>query len=290
MAINVTALPEYIEQNKMGLIGKTVFVAPSTKYFNLQTGIKHAATLNLLNTTVEFTDGATCGWNEAGESTLSQRTLEVGNFGINMSFCEKELLPKWIGHDVRVAAGLANLPYEEVFVNDVLSEIQVKLEKALWQGVKATDKIDGILTLVNGTALTATGATAYEAVVAAYEAIPVSILDKAAIFVGMDTFRALALELTSKNLYHYNPVVDESMTIILPGTNTKVIGVAGLNGTKKVVAADPMNIYYGVDMEGDAERFDFWYSRDNQEFRLAIYFNAGVQVAFPDQVVVATIQ
>ena len=55
-----------------------------------------------------------------------------------------------------------------------------------------------------------------------------------------------------------------------------------------IVAADAENIYFGVDMEGDEEKFDMWYSQDNQEFRLAINFNAGVQVAFPDEVVIAS--
>lgn len=289
MAINVTALTDYVDQNRMPLIGKTVFAAPSTKYFNLQTGVKHAAALNILSTDVQFTNGAQCGWNEAGTSALSQRVLEVGNFGINMSFCDKELLPKWAGHEVRVAAGLANLPFEEEFVNGVINSVKAKLEKAIWQGVKATDKIDGLLTILTG-ATNVNGTGVYDATIAAYNAIPVEILDRAEIFMGADSFRALALELTTKNLYHYNPVIDESMTIVLPGTNTKVHGVSGLNGSNKIVAADPMNIYYGVDMEGDEETFDLWYSRDNQEFRLAIYFNAGVQVAFPDQVVVSTIQ
>ena len=63
-----------------------------------------------------------------------------------------------------------------------------------------------------------------------------------------------------------------------------------LNGTKKIVAGDLKgNFFYGTDLEGDQEVFDLWYSKDNQEFRLAIKFNAGVQVAFPDQVVVKTI-
>lgn len=54
-----------------------------------------------------------------------------------------------------------------------------------------------------------------------------------------------------------------------------------------MVAADPANLFYGVDMADDAETFDLWYSKDNQEFRLAIKFNAGAQIAFPDQVVVS---
>ena len=37
------------------------------------------------------------------------------------------------------------------------------------------------------------------------------------------------------------------------------------------------------------ETFDLWYSKDNQEFRLAVKFNAGVQVAFPDEVVLGVL-
>ena len=84
MAINVSALTAYVEEQRLPLIRKTVFAAPSTKYFNLQTGIKHSAALNILNTEVTFGDGATCGWDEAGTSSFSQRTLEVGNYKVNM--------------------------------------------------------------------------------------------------------------------------------------------------------------------------------------------------------------
>lgn len=293
MAINVSALTAYVEEQRLPLIRKTVFAAPSTKYFNLQTGIKHSAALNILNTEVEFGDGATCGWDEAGSSAFSQRTLEVGNFKVNMSFCDKAMLKYWNGYDVRVAAGQKSLPFEEDFVNGIIDGVRVKLEDMIWKGVKANDKMDGLLTILKAESgvikpTIAAGDTIYEKTLAAYKAIPASKLENASIFMGIDSFRDLVLELTAKNLYHYSPEVDSSLEIVLPGTNTKVRGVAGLNGEKAIVAADGENIYFGVDMEGDEERFDLWYSKDNQEFRLAINFNAGVQVAFPDEVVLAT--
>lgn len=293
MAINVSALTAYVEEQRLPLIRKTVFAAPSTKYFNLQTGIKHSAALNILNTEVEFGDGATCGWDEAGSSAFSQRTLEVGNFKVNMSFCDKAMLKYWMGYDVRVAAGQKSLPFEEDFVNGIIDGVRVKLEDMIWKGVKATDKMDGLLTILKAESgvikpTIAKGSSIYEKTLAAYKAIPASKLESASIFMGIDNFRDLVLELTAKNLYHYSPEVDSTLEIVLPGTNTKVRGVAGLNGEKAIVAADGENIYFGVDMEGDEERFDLWYSKDNQEFRLAINFNAGVQVAFPDEVVLAT--
>ena len=293
MAINVSALTAYVEEQRLPLIRKTVFAAPSTKYFNLQTGIKHSAALNILNTEVAFGDGATCGWNEAGTSSFSQRTLEVGNYKVNMSFCDKAMLKYWNGYEVRVAAGQKSLPFEEDFVAGIIDGVRVKLENMIWKGVKATDKMDGLLTILKaeGSVIKPTidsGASIYEKTIAAYKAIPASKLESASIFMGVDNFRDLVLELTAKNLYHYSPEVDSALEIVLPGTNTKVRGVAGLNGEKAIVAADGENIYFGVDMEGDEERFDLWYSQDNQEFRLAINFNAGVQVAFPDEVVLAT--
>ena len=292
MAINVSALTAYVDEQRLPLIRKTIFAAPSVKHFNLQTGVKHSAALNILNTTVAFGDGATCGWDEAGSSAFSQRTLEVANYKVTMSVCDKAMLKYWNGYDVRVAAGQKTLPFEEDFVNGVIEGVAEKLETIIWQGVKATDKIDGILTILGaeGSVIkTEAGTTIYDSVLKAYKAIPAKKLDKAAMFIGVDKFRDLVLELTAKNLYHYNPAVDEKMEIVLPGTNTRVIAVSGLNGKASVVAADPENIYYGVDMEGDEEKFDLWYSQDNQEFRLAINFNAGVQVAFPDEVVLGAL-
>lgn len=292
MAISTTGLTAYVEEQRLPLIRKTIFAAPSVKFFNLQTGIKHAAALNILSTEVAFGDGAACGWNEAGSSEFSQRVLEVGNYKVNMSFCDKAMLKYWTGYQVRVAAGQKELPFEEDFVNGVIDGVKKAMERNIWQGVKATDRMDGILTILADEAdviepSVSSAATTYEKALAVYKAIPASKLDRAEIFMGVDDFRDLVLELTAKNLYHYDPKIDNDLEIILPGTSTKVHGVDGLNGTSKMVAADPENIYYGVDMEGDDEKFDLWYSKDNQEFRLAINFNAGVQVAFPDEIVLA---
>lgn len=293
MAINLSGLTAYVDEQRLPLIRKTIFAAPSVKYFNLQTGVKHSAALNILGTNVAFGDGATCGWSESGTSAFSQRILEVGNYKVNMSFCDKAMLKYWNGYEVRVAAGQKSLPFEEDFVNGVIDDIKDKMETIIWQGKKANDRMDGVLTVLaaaSASTIAPSGvtseSTAYDRAKAVYKAIPAKKLDKAAIFMGVDEFRDLVLELTAKNLYHYQPEVDGELTIVLPGTSTKVHGCPGMNSSSHIIASDPENIYYGVDMEDDEEKFDLWYSQDNQEFRLAINFNAGVQVAFPDEVVV----
>ena len=122
-------------------------------------------------------------------------------------------------------------------------------------------------------------------IMAVYNAIPEKVLDGASILVGSDTFRKFIQELVAKNYYHYS---GENLNgeIMLPGSQVKVIAVNGLNGTDKIVAGQlDKNFFYGCDMMNDEEKFELWYSQDFREFRLAIEFNAGVQVAFPDEVV-----
>lgn len=284
----------------MPLIAEAVLGAKSAKLFNLQTDIKHAAALNLLTTDVAFGDGSTCGWDDAGSQSLTQRILTVGNIKVNMSFCDRDMLAKWMGYEVKVAAGSETLPFEEEFTNEVIKSIQEAVETAIYQGdtassnvnLKAFDGLIKILTGEDGTidVAASTESTALAKVRKVYNAIPEKAFTRGnvAILVGMDTFRALVGDLVDKNLYHYNPGAPEG-EVYLPGTNVRIIGVNGLNGAKKAIAASLDNLFFGTDMVNDLETFRLWYSDDNQEFRLAVKFNAGVQVAFPDEVVLGTL-
>lgn len=287
---NVNALPEYVEQNTELLIAKTVMGSKSADLFTLQTGVKGPVALNILSTDVEFGDGASCGWDDAGEASLSQRTLTPAYLKVNMSICDKVLLGKWAEYEVRVEAGKTDrdLPFEKELLESVISGVNKKLETMIWNGKKGDASFDGILTLLEGQSLTATGDSALDTVRAAVAALPGdAIAEDTVVFVGEDMYRTYIMELVDANLYHYDPAQGED-GYRLPGTNIRVIGVAGLNGSKKAVAGRLSNFYYGINLADGQEVFDLWYSKDNREFRLAIEFVAGVQVAFPKEVVVAT--
>lgn len=290
----MTSLTAYVEQRRLPLIKEAVLKAKSASLFNLQTDIKTSAALNLLSTAIQFGDGLACGWNEAGTQTLSQRILATGNIKINMAYCDKEMLKYWTQYQVRVAAGQKTLPFEEDFVNAVVENVKAAIETAIWQGDTASETnnlkyFDGLLKILKNAEGTVdvviTGASAYDNIMTVYNAIPEKVLDGASILVGSDTFRKFIQELVAKNYYHYS---GENLNgeIMLPGSQVKVIAVNGLNGTDKIVAGQlDKNFFYGCDMMNDEEKFELWYSQDFREFRLAIEFNAGVQVAFPDEVV-----
>lgn len=292
----MTSLPEYVEQRRLPIIAKAVLGGDSIKLFNLQTGIKTSAALNLLTTDVEFGDGSDCGWNEAGTQELSQRILETGQIKINMAYCDKKMLDYWTQYQVRIAATGKELPFEEFFISEVLKDINSKLEAAIYQGdTKSNDpnlnKFDGLLKILTDSGETTsftTGATVAESVMNAYMAIPVEALDGASILISPAAFRSYVQSLVAQNLYHYDPNTPVDV-VYIPGTNVAVRKANGLPDKDLIAGQLDKNFFYGCDMVNDKEVFDFWYSKDNREFRLAVEFNAGVQVAFPDQIVMGKV-
>ena len=63
-----------------------------------------------------------------------------------------------------------------------------------------------------------------------------------------------------------------------------------MNGLEDyVIAADPANLFFGYDIEDAKETFDIWYSKDDRVERLAVEWNQGAQIAYPDEVVYAAL-
>lgn len=289
----VTSLPAYVEENRLPLISKAVLGAKTSSLLSLQTGVKGETAINLLSTEVVFGDGRDCSWSEAGASTLTQRTIVPVIAKVNMAFCDKKLIGTWAQSQVRIAAGLEKLPFEESFMNGVADGIETGIEKMIWQGdsenVAGNIECDGFLKILaaDSDVIDVTfgaGANVYQKTLQVLNAIPGEVYDKASIFMGADYFRTLVQNLVAANLYHYD-ANDGEMEIVLPGTNIKVYGVHGLDGTDKIVAGPRSEMFYGVDFENDEEVFDFFYSKDNREFRLAVEFACGVQYAFGDHMV-----
>lgn len=301
---NVNALPDYVEQNRPELIQKAVMSAKSADLFNLITGVHGPTALNLIDSEVVFGDGSTCGWNNAGETSLSQAILTPRALKVNMSICDKNLLRTWAGYLVKVQANKldSDLPFEEYFLDSVLKEVKAKVETMLYQGDSSNQnavEFDGLLTILGQqneetseyiyepVQVTA-GTSAYNFLKSVALQIPGAVLEKddCVILVSTALYNEYMQDLVTANLFHYDPANGEN-EYKLPGTSIRVIAVAGLNttdGNDYVIAGSLSNIFYGVNMEDGDEVFDLWYSKDNREFRLAIEFIAGVQVAYPDEI------
>ena len=293
MALNVSTLTNYVEEKRLPLIAKSFLRGKTIDLIQIETGVLQDTALNLVSASVEFGDGATCGWNATDGVALSQRILKPTFLKVNQSFCDKSLLKKWASYEVKLAAGREQLPFEEKFMEEIANAINESIEKLVWQGDSShTNEPDGFLKILEtvGSGVVSktwtAGTTAYNKIKAVYNAIPANIIDKedTVIFVGEETYREFIQDLVAANLYHFSPDY-KAGEYMVPGTSIRVIAVNGLNGTGKIVAGRLSNFFYGVGAEDDKDTFDFWYSQDSREFRLAVYFAIAVQVAYPNEIV-----
>lgn len=290
---NVDAIVGYVDQQRVPLIGKSVLGAKAPQYFNLMTGVKGTTALNIINADPALQCGNACGFTSENDTTFSQREIEPIPFKVNMTFCDKNLLDTWANYEVKVAAGIKSLPFEEAWTDQIVARVQDKLEKFIWAGGQYCEKtvkgIEGILNTENGIKVTATsGDSIYTKLVELFLALPdtVQAADDVVAFVNYKSYNKLVQEILSASHYHLD-VTNLEDGIVLPGTRVKVIPSQGIgSGTADktlAVIGRASNFYFGTDMRGDSEVFDLWYSQDNREFRLAIEFVAGAQVAFPDE-------
>ena len=287
----------YVDESNESLIAKTVLGGQSVSLFGLQTGVKGDTAINLLDTDVELQSALDCGFTPKGSNKISRRILKPVYLKVNMQWCDKNFLDTYAQHMVKIAAGMKTLPYAEEFTAGIVARVNEALETMLYQGVADVGKteFDGLITLLGkeSTAIkvgTNTG-TAYEKLLKVYNAVPeVAHKDDLVILVAPSLYREFVQELVKANMYHYD-ANDANAQTYLPGTSVPVIPVDGLipttanAGKEFIIALRKSNVIYGTDMSNDQEKFDFWYSADDQVFKLAIEFTAGVQFAYPEEIV-----
>lgn len=287
----MNVLKPYVDEqlNREKLIAETVLAPKSASLMQLQTGVKGETTINLLNTDVVFGDGSSCGFESTSTATVSQRTIKPAIMKVNMALCERDLLGTYAQYQVKLKAGLVSVPFEEYILGAVADKAQAKLETFVWQGdsSEAETQFDGILTILAGESeahkVTAK-ATEMETVLAVYNALPNEAhAEDTVIFASPSKFRAWIQELVAANMYHWN-ANDKDGEYLIPGTSTKVIAVPGLEGADTYVGGRLSNFVYGVDIEDAAETVKVVYDEVSEKFLVKMLFNAGVQVAFPNEI------
>ena len=296
----VTDLPAYVKENQEVLIDQVAIMGPTINRMAKQTGIKKSAYLNYLDVTPVLQPGAGCGFTPQGEIELTDREINVAVIKINMDVCPDKLRGTFAEYLIRTRAGEQPLPYEQEITQAIVAFINEALEKAIWQGDTASvdpnlANFDGLLKIAGSEASVVAPtitATTYRGIVAQVLAVIPAAARKrgAVIYLSPEAYEGYLLELVNANLYHYSgPQNEAPAEWVIPGTSVKVVRTEGLEGAGKVMATYDRNLYYGTDMEDDKEVFSNTYDETNEIFRIKVRWTSGVQIAFPDRVVLADI-
>jgi hypothetical protein len=308
MSYNLAGLSTYTNQQTLPLITKSLFNARTISLINKQVGVKYVSSLNLLDTTTAFSYGNTCGFNGANNTTdFTQRNLTAVHTKVHEAICPKALEAYWMQTQLTAGSRPTTIPFEQVYAEQKVASIQKALETAVWQGDGSGSpaSITGFASIFASASVTDLNASAYGwatdlsfatlrstpgnaiALLNTFETyLPADIkgYDDVAIFCGVDVFTAIKQGLVAENYFNISYLNGvENYELTLPGSNIKLYGVNGLNGTYDLYAGRTSHFVFGTDLLNEEERFEIFYAKEADEVRFVAEFKAGVQIAFPDQ-------
>ena len=289
MAINVSTLPEYIQENRDELFVKAIASTKTLDYIESMLGVKGKAALNYLNSTVVLADGESCGWNPQGDDTFTQKTVSTKLVAVNKEFCAKQMRSKWMSYDLSLAAGRENLPFEQKIADSNVAAIKKAVEKLIWQGDTGLG-LDGLLKQINteaGAIKVSGGTTILDKVGKVIAAIPAGALEKGVnVFMSYTDFRSY-VEAKNAECCGNMPIIDANVDYLVYAGDSriKLVPVAGLEGTNKIVAAPYDALVYATDVEDSEGIFKMWFDEKEDKFLFKVLFTAGTAVKYNDEVV-----
>lgn len=305
MAFDVSALSNYTDEQSDKYLYQTIAEGTTTSLIpNVQTGVKSAEKIKIVATTGVWQAGGSCGFAASGDTVFSERTITVGKIKINLEWCPKDLETKYT--QMALTKGAIYNENALAFWDDLMTQLtnkdKSKIEQVVWNGnTLHTDaylmRFDGLRKIIgaaSGVLTTSTsGSTAWSSansrtVMQSFAAKVSASLpqlmdqDDTVLFIGVAEYTDLKLKYITDNLYH---ITGDQGVMTVEGTSIPIVPVQGLSGKKEAYLMRKSNLYLGVDLESDEDKFEVWYSQDNDVIRYKKEFKMGVQIAFPDEII-----
>jgi hypothetical protein len=316
--LNLSNLTKYTDQLSGILLKESVLVGTTFDYISIQSGIKYADSINILNNTLTAAAGGCGAISPAGSTTLTQRSIQVDPIKVEESICVDEFEQYWIGQLAKEGSynEMAPESFNQLYLANKVEKIGQLVEDMFWKSspsvralipgsgsgnfALATGILDTLLytSATNSTVgATATGALTLSNALSAVDnmiaQIPNDVLgaEDLTLFMSHANFRVLMNALRQGNYFtQYDG--QKAHTWVLDNytnTNVRVVATRGLNATDVMVLTPSSNLFFGTDSFGEARNgdgFQFWYDiRDNQTYFRA-KLKVGAQVAFPQYVVI----
>jgi hypothetical protein len=148
--------------------------------------IAYKAVINKLSTDGLLAN-ASCDFTATSTVTITERTLTLENFQVNLSLCKKDYITSWQSEEMGFSANkVLAKSFADYLLAFVVEKVAAAIEVSIWNGVNATDgQVAGIMTLLTADAslptanevagTTVTAANVIEELEKIYKAIPAAV-------------------------------------------------------------------------------------------------------------------
>ena len=287
MSIVATGMTNYVKQEGLPLVVKAVTEGKTTSMVNIISGLKGAADVPFLSSTLNLVKGHNCNLNDTGSSVFTPVRVDVNEVSYFESICTPaQLENKALMYEISNAS---DVPFAEAFLGEKAQLISKGIDKLVWLGEKPTDAVNGFLKMAADASLltTVTGSTTgvtqvvdalIDAAIAADSTFENS--DSVVIFMNYAKYRAYVKELVAANYFHYNPeTMKGNEGIVHPGTKVMIVPTEGLSGHNFAYLADTLHLHVGTNLLSDTEGLQVIYEEKSRIIFLRADFYLGTGVS-----------
>lgn len=264
---DLTNLNVWVDENATDMLVKSILGEVLPRYATIRPNIKGTEKVGFITNDVSFQDGS-CGFNPEGDTTVNQVTIATCNKKVNQTLCAYDLYDYYLSQRLSNSNFQESVPFEELIVSDISNRIADEIEKQLWRNTVASGEttynsqcFDGVLALLtedNGAnELTYSAATSTNGLTVFstyYEALPSEILHRndLVMFCSYSDYRGLVASMRNSsyiNLFSFddaNAAQGQEWSVLLPGTNVRVIPTQGLDGQDAVVCGPASYFMVGM--------------------------------------------
>jgi len=266
---DLSNLPTYNSYGSDMLI-KSILGLTLPKYSTIRPNLKGTTEKVGFVTNDVILQELSCGFAPTGETVQNLVTIDLCNKKVNQQLCPYDLYDTYLSQMLSDDNFQESVPFEEIILTDISNRIANQVEKQLWNNTVASGGtygsacFDGVLALItSGNGATqiaysaATSSNGLDVFTAIYEAIPANVLhrDDLVIYTNYANYRGLVSSMRNSsfvNLFTLDSAgaaQGEEWSLILPGTNVRVIPTVGLDGVNAYYAGAASYFMVGMNSE-----------------------------------------
>jgi len=293
---DLSALPTYNSYGSDMLI-KSILGLTLPKYATIRPNLKGTTEKVGFVTNDVILQDLSCGFDPTGSTVQNLVTVDLCNKKVNQQLCPYDLYDTYLSQSLSNENFQESVPFEEVILTDISNRIANQVEKQLWNNTVASggtygsacfDGVGALITSGNGaTQIAYTAATAsngLDVFTAIYESIPANVLhrDDLVIFTSYANYRGLVSSMRNSsyvNLFTMDSAgaaQGEEWSLLLPGTNVRVIPTVGLDGISAYYAGPAS--YYMVGMNSEIMTVKSIYDPFEDQVRINAHVTYGLGI------------
>ncbi len=304
--------PAYIDQQSEDIYTDLLYTSGLTSRINVLENVKGKQTIKLLNADLALQE-ATCATltNADGSISFDGKDIETKRLMVLTELCNDSLTDTWAQLLLSIGASRQDrdMPLQDVLIAYMIKQSKAKNQDLMFKGdtTSATPDLahyDGFIKLWDNdanlvevtTTETAIDATnGFDLAKKVYDAIPSVLFDNGAnveIITGRAEANAILSQIYNDKDYASTIAVEEdgsSMSFVLPTTSITVRTYPQLNGLGKIYATPYSYMFYGCDLDSDAEGMEIKYLEESEKLRARNLFRSGVQYVYSEYFVKLTL-